>query len=49
MSTLTHIDATGVNLAVYSAHAQAIEWCVFDPSGTHEILKPALSLEALSA
>ena len=37
-----HIDATGVNLAVYSAHAQAIEWCVFDPSGTHETARHPL-------
>ncbi|MFM9914548.1 MAG: glycogen debranching protein GlgX [Rhizobacter sp.] len=32
----THIDQTGVNLAVFSAHAQAIEWCVFDSGGAHE-------------
>ena len=37
-----HIDATGVNLAVYSAHAQAIEWCLFDPSGMHETARHPL-------
>ncbi len=26
----------GLNFAVYSAHAQRVEVCLFDPSGTHE-------------
>ena len=29
-------DATGVNFAVFSAHAQAIDVCVFDATGMHE-------------
>ena len=29
-------DATGVNFAVFSAHAQAIDLCLFDASGTRE-------------
>ncbi|MBP6268301.1 MAG: glycogen debranching protein GlgX [Rhizobacter sp.] len=37
-----HVDESGVNLAVYSAHAQAIEWCVFDPSGTKETARHPL-------
>ncbi|HOX69191.1 MAG TPA: hypothetical protein PKV56_15125, partial [Burkholderiaceae bacterium] len=37
-----HVDESGINLAVYSAHAQAIEWCVFDPSGTKETARHPL-------
>ena len=29
-------DGSGVNFAVFSAHAQAIELCLFDADGTHE-------------
>ena len=32
-----HADASGVNFAVFSAHAQAIDLCVFDASGTREL------------
>ena len=32
-------DGKGVNFAVFSAHAQAMEVCVFDPSGQHEITR----------
>ena len=31
-----HWDGSGVNIAVFSVHAQAIDLCVFDTSGTHE-------------
>ena len=31
-----HADASGVNFAVFSAHAQAIELCCFDAAGTRE-------------
>ena len=34
-----HADATGVNFAVFSAHAEAIELCVFDDAGTHELAR----------
>jgi glycogen debranching enzyme len=30
-------NRTGVNFAVFSAHAQAIELCIFDDTGTHEL------------
>ncbi|HEX8555767.1 MAG TPA: glycogen debranching protein GlgX [Sphingomonas sp.] len=30
-------DGLGVNFAVYSAHAEAIELCVFDPGGRREL------------
>ena len=32
-----HADATGVNVAVFSAHATAIEVCVFDAAGIDEV------------
>ena len=32
-----HCDAAGVNFAVFSANAQAIDLCLFDDSGTREI------------
>jgi glycogen debranching enzyme GlgX len=32
-------DAGGVNFAVFSAHAQAIDLCVFDDAGRHEIAR----------
>ncbi len=31
-----HVDRGGVNVAVFSAHAQAIDLCVFDADGRHE-------------
>ncbi len=31
-----HWDGKGVNFAVFSAHAQAMELCLFDASGQHE-------------
>jgi glycogen operon protein len=34
-----HADATGVNFAVFSAHAQAIDLCLFDVTGTHEVAR----------
>ncbi|WP_295958007.1 glycogen debranching protein GlgX [Rhodoferax sp.] len=30
-------DGTGINFAVFSAHAQAMDVCIFDPSGQHEV------------
>ncbi len=35
-------DGSGVNVAVFSAHAQAIDLCLFDASGQHELLRLAL-------
>jgi glycogen operon protein len=32
-----HCDADGINFAVFSAHAQRIELCVFDTTGRHEL------------
>ena len=34
-----HADTTGVNFAIFSAHAEAIELCVFDDAGTHEVAR----------
>ena len=34
-----HCDATGVNVAVFSAHAQAIDLCLFDATGLHEVAR----------
>jgi glycogen operon protein len=35
-------DDTGVNVAVFSAHATAIEFCLFDPPGEHEVARVLL-------
>src|SRR5579872_6534344 len=35
-------DAAGVNVAVFSAHATKIEFCLFDDTGTHEVARFAL-------
>jgi glycogen operon protein len=35
-------DGMGTNFAVFSAHATAIELCLFDPSGRHELARCAL-------
>ena len=32
-------DGLGVNFAVFSAHAQSIEVCLFDSSGRHELIR----------
>ena len=32
-------DASGVNFAVFSVHAQALDLCVFDVTGTHEVAR----------
>jgi glycogen debranching enzyme GlgX len=37
-----HWDGQGVNFAVFSAHAQRIELCLFDATGTQEIARHAL-------
>ena len=34
-----HFDGHGVNFAVFSAHAQAMELCVFDAEGHHELAR----------
>lgn len=34
-----HFDGHGINFAVFSAHAQAIELCLFDTTGTHELTR----------
>ena len=36
------VDADGVNFAVFSAHAQAIELCLYDDAGSHERARLAL-------
>jgi glycogen operon protein len=36
------LDAGGVNVAVWSAHAEAIEFCLFDASGDREITRVRL-------
>jgi glycogen operon protein len=33
------LDDAGANVAVFSAHAAAIEFCLFDPSGSAEIAR----------
>ena len=35
-------DGLGVNFAVFSAHAEKVELCVFDASGRHEVARYAL-------
>jgi glycogen operon protein len=35
-------DGLGINFAVFSAHAERVELCLFDPSGRHEIARYAL-------
>jgi len=37
-----HCDAGGINFAVFSAHAQAVDLCIFDASGNHEIARARL-------
>ncbi|HEY4069000.1 MAG TPA: glycogen debranching protein GlgX [Burkholderiaceae bacterium] len=37
-----HWDGSGVNFAVFSANAQAIELCLFDTDGTHELARVRL-------
>jgi pullulanase/glycogen debranching enzyme len=37
-----HCEDGGINFAVFSAHAQAIELCLFDLSGTRELRRLAL-------
>lgn len=33
-------DGKGVNFALFSAHAERVELCLFDPSGKTEIARP---------
>jgi isoamylase len=35
-------DGTGVNFALFSAHAEKVELCVFDPRGRREVYRVAL-------
>ncbi|RYE72257.1 MAG: glycogen debranching enzyme GlgX, partial [Oxalobacteraceae bacterium] len=35
-------DGSGTNFAVFSAHAEKIELCLFDPTGRREIARHAL-------
>ncbi len=37
-----HWDGQGVNFAVFSAHAQRVEVCVFDAEGRHELARHVL-------
>ena len=37
-----HWDGCGVNFAVFSAHAQRIELCLFDARGEHELQRITL-------
>ena len=37
-----HADGKGVNFAVFSAHAQAIDLCLFDEGGTREVARSRL-------
>ncbi|MBK1615220.1 glycogen debranching enzyme GlgX [Rubrivivax gelatinosus] len=39
-------DGSGVNFAVFSAHATAVELCLFDAEGTHEIARAALPAQS---
>jgi glycogen operon protein len=34
-----HHDGVGINFAVFSAHAQQMELCLFDPTGTQELAR----------
>ncbi|MEP6876385.1 MAG: glycogen debranching protein GlgX [Burkholderiales bacterium] len=34
-----HWDGSGINVAVFSANAQAIDLCLFDATGTHELAR----------
>ena len=34
-----HFDGTGVNFAVFSANAQAVDLCLFDATGQHEVAR----------
>jgi glycogen operon protein len=35
-------DGEGVNFALFSAHAEKVELCIFDPSGTYEVARVRL-------
>ncbi len=37
-----HWDGRGINFAIYSANAQAVELCLFDTDGSHETARLAL-------
>jgi len=35
-------DGEGVNFSLFSAHAEKVELCLFDPSGRHEVQRIAV-------
>lgn len=37
-----HYDGKGVNFAIFSAHAEKVELCLFNPAGTEEIARIAI-------
>jgi isoamylase len=41
-----HAVAGGVNLAIWSEHASAIDWCLFDATGTQELARHRLHRDA---
>ena len=41
-----HAVAGGVNLAVWSEHATAIDWCLFDAAGAQELARHRLHRDA---
>ncbi|MBE0473632.1 glycogen debranching protein GlgX [Rhodoferax sp.] len=42
-----HFDGHGVNFAVFSTHAQAIELCLFDAEGQHELARMPLPCQTV--
>ena len=39
-----HWDGQGVNFAVFSAHAERIELCLFDPTGRRDVTLRGIAL-----
>jgi isoamylase len=40
----THLDSSGVNFSLFSAHAEKVELCIFDEHGQQELLRFVLPL-----
>ena len=38
-----HWDGAGVNFALFSAHAERVELCLFDQDAAHEVARLALN------
>ena len=38
----SHFDGHGTNFAIFSAHAEAVELCLFDASGMEEVQRMEL-------